>query len=168
MYKHPSWYKNKKLDLAKITDQQLIAFRDEMNRIHHDNKLTYELDQSTIKKLLIEAQTIYDAKHSIVKAIRKSLNEWPIPPSYEREFSKLHRAIQNARHKMALREQARQRRAEREAELARQREQRRAKQRDYYRQHKQLLIDLREAAILECGDEAGPYQLESSELKEQS
>lgn len=139
MYKQPSWYKNKTLDLAKITDQQLATYREEMDRVFKENTRIHDQQRRSIHNLMAEAEKIYPGDHPVIKAIRKSLRDVEPSPSYIKDFIRLKRDVLEAR--------------EREA--------RNAKQREYYRQHKQLLIDLKDAAILECGDEAGPYQPEA-------
>lgn len=164
MYKQPSWYKNKKLDLSKVTDQQLASFRDETERIKQENRAICDKRYKDIAALIRQAATVFDDKHPALKALRKALTNLEPPPVYVADFRHLERAVMLRREKDRKREQERERRRAREAELARQREQLRAKQRDYYHRHKQLMKDLKDTAILECGDPEAPYQLEASQI----
>lgn len=139
MYKQPSWYKNKHLNLAQITDQQLTAFRDEMDRVYAENTRIHAKAADSIRGLLASAQKIYVGDHPVIKAIRKSLKDLEPVPSYAKAYDKLTREVVEAR----------------------QCQRRNAQKREYYRRQKQLMSDLDDAAILECGDPAGPYQPEA-------
>ena len=160
MYKQPSWYKNKTLDLAHTSDAALAEFRKELDRVHQANKATYETKERAIAGLIQQAIAVLGDSHPATKALRKALINLELPPLYIGELKKLERSVAQARQKTLRREQEKARRLAREAAL----EIRNAKRRAYYRRHKQLLIDLKDAAILECGDPAGPYQLEPSEV----
>lgn len=144
MYKVPNWYKNKRLDLATITDQQLDACLREVQQMVRDNQNIYQAANKRKGQLEADAIALFGANRPIPRAIHRT--GFQEPPKLMKEYVKFRDRVHQAR------------------KVAAQRQKRREYQKRYYARQKQEWEDRVDSCILEGASEADLYSPELTEM----
>lgn len=93
------WWANGKVNYGQVTDGDIAGWREDTKQANRRNQEGYERVRQKHEEILKQAIDLYGTDSAPVKALRKV--SIPRPPSFDKEWSKLIRSVNNARHQIA-------------------------------------------------------------------